>query len=140
MGIESLRSLCAEQNKPIHFALFERLVLAEDDAKPSYAALAKEHRITVTDVTNYLAYARREFRRNVLVHLRAITATEEEFKSEARALPGCRARRAVTAEAGASAHPYDGVRTTTGDAARDRNTLGGALPSTGRLQTSAPCL
>ncbi len=37
---------------------------------------------------NRLAYARREFRRIVLERLREITATEEEFRAEARVLLG----------------------------------------------------
>jgi hypothetical protein len=42
----------------------------------------------VTDVTNYLAFARREFRRCVLDQLRAMTGSEEEFNREAHALLG----------------------------------------------------
>jgi hypothetical protein len=44
--------------------------------------------LKITDVTNYLASARREFRRLVLKKLREITATDEEFRREARALLG----------------------------------------------------
>jgi hypothetical protein len=39
-------------------------------------------------VTNYLAAARREFRKEVLARLREMTATEAEFQNEARALLG----------------------------------------------------
>jgi hypothetical protein len=39
-------------------------------------------------VTNYLALARREFRRTVLEKLRELTATDEEFRREARSLLG----------------------------------------------------
>lgn len=42
----------------------------------------------MSDVTNYLAWTRREFRRLVLEALREITATEEEWRSEARAVLG----------------------------------------------------
>ena len=62
----------------------------EDDpaGRPSYAALAAELEIQTTDVTNYLAFARREIRRLVLEKLREITATEEEFRAEAAAVLG----------------------------------------------------
>jgi len=42
----------------------------------------------VTDVTNALAWARREFRRIALERLRELCATEEEFRREARAVFG----------------------------------------------------
>ena len=41
-----------------------------------------------SDVTNYLAFARREFRRIVLEQLREMTGSEEEFRREARTLLG----------------------------------------------------
>ena len=56
--------------------------------KVSYASLANEFGLNTTDVTNYLAAARREFRKVVLEKLREITASEEEFHTEARALLG----------------------------------------------------
>jgi hypothetical protein len=75
----------------IHFALFERYDLNDADPKPSYAQLAAEFGLAATDVTNYLAFARREFRRRVLDQLREMTATEEEFRREAQALLGVEA-------------------------------------------------
>ncbi len=39
-------------------------------------------------MTNFLALARREFRRIVLEKLREITATDREFREEARSLLG----------------------------------------------------
>jgi hypothetical protein len=44
--------------------------------------------LAVTDVTNYLAFARREFRRCVLEQLREMTGSEEEFRREAHFLLG----------------------------------------------------
>ena len=72
----------------IQFQLFERYDLDEADPKPSYGQLAEEFGLATTDVTNYLAFARREFRRCVLDQLREMTATEEEFRREAQALLG----------------------------------------------------
>ncbi len=57
-------------------------------ANVSYASLAKEFGLEPATVNNYLAAARRDFRRIVLEKLREITATDEEFRTEARSLLG----------------------------------------------------
>jgi RNA polymerase sigma factor (sigma-70 family) len=91
LGVESLRELCAKNGKQIHFRLFELYDLGDataDDKKPSYETLGKRFGLKVTDVTNYLAFARRQFRRLVLAKLQETTATDEEFRREARALLG----------------------------------------------------
>ncbi|HVE77710.1 MAG TPA: hypothetical protein VNA89_02555 [Gemmatimonadaceae bacterium] len=67
---------------------FERYDLADDDARPTYAALAAELGTTPVQVTNHLAAARRAFRRHVLDQLRALTGSEAEFRAEARELLG----------------------------------------------------
>ena len=61
---------------------------AEGDPPPSYADLARRFGVSVTDVTNGLSLARREFRRIVLGLLREMTGSEEEYRLEARALLG----------------------------------------------------
>lgn len=90
LALESFRAQMIATSKETHLRLFERYVLdAEDEAtKTSYKALASEFKLSTTDVTNYLALARREFRRIVLEKLRELTATDEEFRREARALLG----------------------------------------------------
>lgn len=88
LGLERLRASCDSNGKMIHFELFGRYDLEESDPRPTYAQLATEFGVAVSDVTNYLALARREFRRCVLDQLREMTATEEEFRREARALLG----------------------------------------------------
>jgi len=55
---------------------------------PSYGELAKESCLPVTQVTNLLAWARRALREAVLARLRALCASEQEFRDEARALLG----------------------------------------------------
>jgi hypothetical protein len=50
--------------------------------------LAQEYGIPLTDVTNALAWARREFRRIALQRLREICGSEEEFQRETRAAFG----------------------------------------------------
>ena len=44
--------------------------------------------LPVTQVTNHLAWARREFRRLILERLRELSASDAEFRSEARELLG----------------------------------------------------
>jgi RNA polymerase sigma factor (sigma-70 family) len=92
MAVERLRAQCQSWGKTTQFALFERYDLGDADARPSYAALAQEFQIAITDVTNYLAFARREFRRCVLIQLRDMTGSDEEFQREARALLGVDAK------------------------------------------------
>lgn len=90
LALESFRALMLGAGKETHLRLFERYVLDVDDdsSKTSYKALAAEFDLTTTDVTNYLAVGRREFRRIVLEKLRELTATDEEYRREARALLG----------------------------------------------------
>lgn len=92
LGLQRLRVSCESGGKIIHFELFERYDLEDADAKSSYTQLATEFGLAVTDVTNYLAFARREFRRCVLEQLREMTATDEEFRREAQALLGVQVR------------------------------------------------
>ena len=90
LAVEALRRRCAETDKAVPFALFERYDLDGPDAarRPSYAELAREMGIPETQVTNHLAWARREFRRLVLETLEEATGSEEEFRAEARQLLG----------------------------------------------------
>jgi RNA polymerase sigma factor (sigma-70 family) len=90
LAVEALRRRCTEAGKDVHFALFERYDLDGPDAaaRPSYADLAREMGIPETQVTNHLAWARREFRRLVLEALEEATGSEEEFRTEARQLLG----------------------------------------------------
>jgi DNA-directed RNA polymerase specialized sigma24 family protein len=90
LAVETLRAEMQAAGKESHFLLFQRYVLDEPDAanKVSYKDLAAEFNLPVTSVTNYLAGARREFRRIVLDKLRELTATDDEFRREARMLLG----------------------------------------------------
>ncbi|HEX4604815.1 MAG TPA: sigma-70 family RNA polymerase sigma factor [Candidatus Angelobacter sp.] len=88
LAVERLRAQCQSAGKTTQFALFERYDLADAQARPAYAALAQEFNIVVTDVTNYLAFARREFRRCVLEQLRQMTGSDEEYHREAQSLLG----------------------------------------------------
>ena len=87
-AIESFRASAAADGKAVQCALFERYDLAGNDERPTYAALAREHAVPESQVTNHLAWARREFRRILLANLRAISASDDEFRAEARDLLG----------------------------------------------------
>jgi RNA polymerase sigma factor (sigma-70 family) len=92
LAVEKLHTQCKSAGKEMQFALFERYDLGDTEARPSYAALGAEFSIAVTDVTNYLAFARREFRRCVLEQLREMTGSEEEFRREALLILGVDAK------------------------------------------------
>jgi hypothetical protein len=72
MAVETLRERCLESGRTVHFQLFERYDL-NDDRDASYASLAEEFGLDVTTVNNYLAAARRDFRRIVLEKFRETT-------------------------------------------------------------------
>ncbi len=93
LAVEALRARCAKSGKEVAFVLFERYDVdgADDPDRPSYAQLAAERGLPVTQVTNHLHWARRELRRTILEKLREITASEEEFRAEARELLGVEA-------------------------------------------------
>ncbi len=86
LAVDAFRQQCAESGRTVHFQLFERYDLNDDDV--SYNSLAAEFELEPATVNNYLAAARRDFRRIVLEKLREITATDEEFRAEARSLLG----------------------------------------------------
>jgi len=87
VAVEDLRKLCAERERDRTFRLFEDYDLS-GDPEISYDKLATEYVIPVTDVTNALSWARREFRRIALERLREICGSDEEFHREARAVFG----------------------------------------------------
>jgi RNA polymerase sigma factor (sigma-70 family) len=70
LAVETFRERCVESDRMVRFQLFERYDLSDDDV--SYASLAKEFELDVTTVNNYLAAARREFRRIVLEKMRDV--------------------------------------------------------------------
>jgi RNA polymerase sigma factor (sigma-70 family) len=84
-----LRKNLEEKGKLLQFQLFERYHM-EGVEGITYDVLAAEYGISVSNVTNYLAAVRREFRKIVLDRLRQLTATDEEFAREAKLLLGIR--------------------------------------------------
>jgi len=88
LAVEDLRRLGREERKDVQVRIFERYDLERTTDGPDYATLAREHGLPVTQITNHLAWARRELRRLVLERLRELTANEAEYRAEARALLG----------------------------------------------------
>jgi RNA polymerase sigma factor (sigma-70 family) len=86
LALRRLQDECTSDGKAQHYALLEQYDLAGE--RPTYAELAQRFGIAVTDVTNHLFRVRRELRRIVLEVLRELTASDEEFREEARALLG----------------------------------------------------
>jgi DNA-directed RNA polymerase specialized sigma24 family protein len=85
--VASLQAACAEAGRDVTFAVFERHDLAPA-ADTSYATVARDLGISVSQVTNHLHAARRQFRDLALVHLRALSATDDEYRREAREIFG----------------------------------------------------
>jgi DNA-directed RNA polymerase specialized sigma24 family protein len=85
--VAALEKSFAAEGKPLVFKVFER-----HDVTPAsnttYASVATDLGLTVSQVTNYLHAARRRFREVALDELRSITGTDEEFRLEARELFG----------------------------------------------------
>jgi RNA polymerase sigma factor (sigma-70 family) len=83
-----LEQRLAALDKQRYFEELKRYDLHEGVDDPSYATIAAELGLKVTDVTNYLHAARKELRAIVLDVLRELTATEDEFRAEAREVLG----------------------------------------------------
>lgn len=90
LAVDAFREECRAAGKETHFELFDRYDLDDGGPgkRPTYQDLANEFSLPVTQVTNFLAAARRDFRRLVLAKLREVTGSEAEFRSEAREILG----------------------------------------------------
>jgi RNA polymerase sigma factor (sigma-70 family) len=86
-ALQSLREDCQRSGREIMYRAFER-----HDVNPSadttYATVAADLGVSVSQITNHLHAARRRFREFALEHLRAMSATDEEFRRDARELFG----------------------------------------------------
>ena len=90
MALELFQTRSLEQGRELQFKLFERYVLdgLEDGRRVKYEDLARQFGLSTATVTNYLAAARRDFRRAVFDKLRELTVADDEFRREARTLLG----------------------------------------------------
>jgi hypothetical protein len=90
MAVDALREECRAVGRDATFAVFQRYDLdgAEGGERPTYAQLGAELSLPITQVTNYLSWARRRFRVHVLDTLRALAGNDEEYRDDVRALLG----------------------------------------------------
>jgi RNA polymerase sigma factor (sigma-70 family) len=90
LAVERLKAHYAGAAREKYFRVFERydLEASASGVRITYADLARELGLSASDVTNYLAAARRQFRAFVLERLRELTASDQEFRDEARRLLG----------------------------------------------------
>lgn len=89
-AVERFRAHCNADQRDLYFRVFQAIDLSSDEntQKPTYAQVAAQLDIPVTQVSNFLHWSRKQFRAVVVDTLRDITASEEEFREEARALLG----------------------------------------------------
>jgi RNA polymerase sigma-70 factor (ECF subfamily) len=88
IALDGLRAECEAAGRQVTCAVFVAHDVDGADAPPRYADLAARFDIPVTQVANYLHWARSRFRRHVIETLRNLTASDAEFREEARALLG----------------------------------------------------
>jgi DNA-directed RNA polymerase specialized sigma24 family protein len=92
MALDALRAESASAGKSVQVAVFEAydVVDVPDAERPTYRVLAERFAIADTQVTNYLNWARRAYRRHVLDTLRAFAGSDAEFREDASDLLGGR--------------------------------------------------
>jgi RNA polymerase sigma factor (sigma-70 family) len=85
-----MRVQFAAKGREIVYQVFVRYDVegADTAQRPTYAELAAEFDLPVSQITNYLAAARRALRLAVLDRLRTLTVSDEELRRETRALLG----------------------------------------------------
>jgi RNA polymerase sigma factor (sigma-70 family) len=87
LAVSRLKERAEAEGKHVAFAIFEAYDL-DDDRGVSYRELATRFDLPETQVTNHLSLMRRRFREVVLDALREVTATDAEFRAEAKSLLG----------------------------------------------------
>ncbi|HEX6104358.1 MAG TPA: sigma factor [Gemmatimonadales bacterium] len=90
VSVAALRQETAGTAREIRYRVFERHDLGPPPGggRPGYRAVAEELGLTVSQVTNHLAWARRELRRLVLERLALLCGSDAELREEARTLFG----------------------------------------------------
>jgi RNA polymerase sigma-70 factor (ECF subfamily) len=90
-GVAALREECGAADRETAYRLFERYDLETgpgDAGRPTCEALAADLGLTAARVSTELAWARRTFRRLLLGIVRDLTASDDEYRREARLLIG----------------------------------------------------
>jgi DNA-directed RNA polymerase specialized sigma24 family protein len=88
LSLDRLREECEAADRRHTYEVFVAHDVDGADEPPRYADLAQRFGIPVSQVANYLHWARSRFRGHVLETVRALTASDAEFREEARALLG----------------------------------------------------
>jgi hypothetical protein len=81
LSLERLQQLCEQRGKQIHFRLLEFYDIEGAGKELTDERVARQFGVKTSDVTNYLAYARREFRRIVLEQLRDMSGSERRVSA-----------------------------------------------------------
>jgi RNA polymerase sigma factor (sigma-70 family) len=89
-AVDEIRRESERTGRSLQLRLFERYDLGGEDGL-TYGQLAAEFDLPVTQVTNHLAAVRRRFRTAVLTALRDISASDEEYREEAKEILGIEA-------------------------------------------------
>ncbi len=76
------------QASEAQFEVFSRYDLSDPNLRPTYSQLSEALGLPATTITNHLAAMRRRLRQIVLQKLRELTATDREYRNEARAVLG----------------------------------------------------
>ncbi len=85
LAIADLERLAGARDKRVAYEVFAAYDLASE-ARPSYEELALRFDTSTSQITNYLAWARRELRKLALERLAALSVNEGEFRAEVRRL------------------------------------------------------
>jgi RNA polymerase sigma factor (sigma-70 family) len=90
-SVAELKRAADDAGRGVMFEVFARYDLIDDqEARPTYAEIARALGLTAATVTNHLAAMRKQFRAILLERLRELTASEEEWEAEAAKLLGGR--------------------------------------------------
>jgi RNA polymerase sigma factor (sigma-70 family) len=90
-SVADLKRAAAAAGRPVMFDVFARYeLIGDEEARPTYAEIARQLGLTAATVTNHLAAMRKQFRTILLARLRELTANEEEWEAEAARLLGHR--------------------------------------------------
>ena len=89
-AVNALREATEGTAREIRFRVFARhdLQPQHDRERPSYQAIAREMDLSVSQVTNHLAWARRELRRLVLERLAVLCGSDAEVRDEVEGILG----------------------------------------------------
>ena len=88
IALDRLSAECQAAGRQSTYDVFLAHDVEGAEEPPRYADIAARFGIPVTQVANYLHWARSRFRGHVLDTLRALTGSDAEFRHEARALLG----------------------------------------------------